>query len=148
MIKVVTDSNILFSAFISQGGIVRKLLTLSEEQKICLGVPKYCVLELEPVFRDKLGESGGSSYRQLKDWIETYAEEIMLPRGKILNRYKEYATDIFDVPVIASAIEWGANYFVTGNIKDYNREMVERHLKLISVRQLLETIQTAERAIP
>jgi len=56
MIKVAIDSNVLFSAFVNQGGVARKLLVLAGEQRIHLGVPKYCLLELEPVFRDKLGQ--------------------------------------------------------------------------------------------
>ena len=147
MIKVAIDSNVLFSAFVNQGAVARKLLVLAGEQRIYLGVPKYCLLELEPVFRDKLGQDWDRRYRQLQDWVDTYAEEIIYPRGKMLNRYKDYVVgDVFDVPVIASAIEWGAEYFVTGNFKDYRKEKVELHLKMISVRQFLNIFQAEEGA--
>lgn len=133
--KAVADSNIFFSAFCYPRGAARQVLRLVEENKIRLGVPKYCILELEPVFRDKGREE---DYVQFIGWVSDYAEEITIPRGKTLNRYKDFARDVWDVPIIASAIEWGAEYFITGNSDDFDMDKVGRHLQLVTIRQVLE----------
>jgi len=138
LLRVAIDSNIFFSAFTKPGGAASQLLRLAEEQKFRLGVPKYSILELEQVFVDKKLED---AYMELVQWVKDNAEEIVLPRGKILNRYKDYAIDIWDIPVIASAIEWNADYFITGNIIHFAKEKVEQHLKMFTIRDFLKMFE-------
>jgi hypothetical protein len=110
----------------------------AQAKEIVVGVPKYCLLEIEPVFRDKLGEGWQEHYETLLAWAKTHTHEIPLPRGHILKHYKDYTNDVFDIPIIASAMEWGANYFVTGNLKHYNKEKIETHSRILSLRQFLD----------
>jgi hypothetical protein len=106
-------------------------------KEINVGIPKYCLLEIEPVFRDKLGECWQERYEALLAWSKTHAYEIPLPRGHVLQRYKDYTNDIFDIPIIASAIEWDADYFVTGNLRHYNEDKIKTRLQILSLRQFL-----------
>jgi predicted nucleic acid-binding protein len=141
--KVAIDSNILYSAITSPGGSARRLLALAEEEKIRLGVSKFCRYELEPVFRDVIGEGWEKYFKELTNWLDIHAEEIVKPRGSVLNKYRDYVKDPEDLYIIAPAIEWGAEYFVTRNFDDYDREKVNSHLLMVSVRQFLEIFHAA-----
>jgi len=140
--RVAIDSNILFSA-IAFGGAARQLLALAEDNKIRLGVPKFCRYELEPVFRDKLGERWRDLFKELTDWLDVNADEIMKPRNKVLKKYWDYVKDPDDLYIIASAIEWGAEYFITGNLRDYDSEKVSNHLSMVTIRKFLEIFYAA-----
>ena len=128
---------ISFSAFTNLGEQQASCLGLAEEQKFRLGVPKYSILELEQVFVDKKLED---AYMELVQWVKDNAEEIVLPRGKILNRYKDYAIDIWDIPVIASAIEWNADYFITGNIIHFRKGKSRTTLKNVHNKRFLKNV--------
>lgn len=135
VIKVAIKSNILFAAFV-YGGAPRKLLKLAEEGFLRVGIPKYCLLELESVFNDKVKEDPREKYRQLVDWAETYAELIPHPRNKVFAQYQNCTNDQYDLPIIAAVVTWSPEYFVT-NDKGFKEEEVQKHVKMASISELL-----------
>ncbi|KAF1086312.1 hypothetical protein SPSYN_00029 [Sporotomaculum syntrophicum] len=143
MIKVAIDTNILFSSFVF-GGNPRKLLCLAENHKIRLGIPKYCILEIESVFKDKLGKEADKHFQMLEEWVDMYAERISKPRNKIVNKYKDCTNDIWDLPVLASVVIWEPDFFVTGNHRSFNKSKVELYVKMVSTSELLSIFESAQ----
>lgn len=141
VIKVAIDTNILFSSFVF-GGNPRKLLQLAEEHKIRLGIPKYCILEIESVFKDKLGKDADAYFQSLEEWIDMYAERINKPRNKIVNKYMDCTNDIWDLPVLASVVLWEPDFFVTGNHRSFNKKKVDLYVNMVSVNELLNILES------
>lgn len=135
MLKIAIDTNIIFSAIVYRGK-PRQLLGLAEKNQIRLGIPKYCVLEIESVFKDKLGTNWETYFRNLTDWADVYSELLPKPRNKVVSQYKDCTRDVFDTPVIASVVAWQPDYFV-GTDKGYFNEEVEKYVRIASVSEIL-----------
>ncbi len=142
MIKVAIDSSTLFSAIVYRG-IPRQILKMAEDNKIRLGIPEYCLLELKSAFYDKFGEDkGGEYYRELAEWANDYAILIIKPRNDIINEYKGYLDDIWDVPVIASVHAWTPDYLVVSDKKFFN-ERLGQILNIVRVTDFLNLFNDA-----
>ncbi|SFH42684.1 hypothetical protein SAMN05660649_05162 [Desulfotomaculum arcticum] len=146
MIKVAIDTNILFSSYVF-GGNPRKLFRLAEDRKISLGIPKYCILEIESVFKDKLGQEADKYFQLLEEWVDTYAGRISNPRNKIVNQYKNCTNDIWDLPVLASVVLWEPDFFVTGNHRSFNKSKVELYVKIVTVSEMLNILESVHMVI-
>lgn len=142
VIKIAIDTNILFSSFVF-GGNPRELLQLAEEYKIRLGIPKYCILEIESVFKDRLGQKADEHFQLLEEWVDMYAERISKPRNKTVNKYKDCTNDVWDLPVLASVVAWEPDFFVTGNHRSFKKNKVELYVKIVSVIEMLNILESA-----
>lgn len=133
--SVFIDSNVWFSAFYKDG-ICSKLLenTGASGQKICISE-----LVLEEIIRNV----------QLKipsvlPLFINYVKENKIcvlknPSASQLLRYQGLAEKC-DLPILVAAIEFKCNFFITGNLKDFNFPRIKKvsNIIIISPREYLE----------
>jgi len=133
--SVFIDSNVWFSAFYKDG-ICSKLLgnIKSLGQKVCISE-----LVLEEVIRNiqlKIPNVLTFFINYLK---ENKIIVLKNPSTNALLQYDKLAHK-FDLPIIVAAIEFKCNFFISGNLKDFNRQKIKKvsNIILISPREYLE----------
>ena len=113
--KIVLDTNVLYSALKSNLGASFKLLGLVGSNKfdICLSVP--LVLEYEDVFKRK--PINGLTTSDIDD-VLNYLCKIGLKRD-IFYLWRPHLKDAKDDMILELAFECGASYIVTYNLSDF-----------------------------
>lgn len=107
--KVFADTNVLASALTTHGLCVELLRHLLEKPGIELVVTSAVRAELERILRNKFGRELSSlplTRELLARLVTTATEPHELPVA---------LSDPDDVPIVASALSTGAEYFVTGD---------------------------------
>jgi len=127
--SIFIDSNIWFSAIYGQGvcsNLFRKIL--KSQDKIFINE-----IVLEEVIKNislKLPKALPLLFSFIKE-----INPIVLknPKLKTIKKYQKFAKK-HDLPILASTIEAKCNFFVTGNIKDFNQTLISKktHLKILA----------------
>ncbi len=123
--SVFIDSNVWFSAFYRDGTCSR-LLNLVESSKFQINISE---LVLEEIIRNiQLKIPRALPY--FLDYLKNNKIVILKnPYSKLLEKYKKLA-HFEDLPIIVSAFESKCNYFITGNIKDFNLILINKISKI------------------
>lgn len=126
-VKVFLDSNVIISGIFSDKGSPRIILDI-----LCLGLPfivastgRYNIIEIERNLKRKMPKAIPIYQRYLP---ELNLEIIPLPSKEEIEEYYGYTSEK-DVPVFVSAIKGKADFFVTGDKKDFSKLKKQRHLK-------------------
>lgn len=126
-VKVFLDSNVIISGIFSDKGSPRIILDI-----LCLGLPfivastgRYNIIEIERNLKRKMPKAIPIYQRYLP---ELNLEIIPLPSKEEIEEYHGYTSEK-DVPVFVSAIKGKADFFVTGDKKDFSKLKKQRHLK-------------------
>jgi len=138
--KVFLDSNVLLSGLFSDKGaprIILDLLTLN--LPILTGATgHYNLIEVERNLKKKMPEAMLLYQKYLP---KLHLEIVALPsRATVISMAGAIAEK--DIPVLASAIECGAEYLITGDKKDFARlrNMKKYNLKIVSPSEFIETV--------
>lgn len=126
-VKVFLDSNVIISGIFSDKGSPRIILDI-----LCLGLPfivastgRYNIIEIERNLKRKMPKAILIYKKYLPD---LNLEIIPLPSKEEIEEYYGYTSEK-DVPVFVSAIKGKADFFVTGDKKDFSKLKKQRHLK-------------------
>jgi len=122
---VFIDSNVWFSAFYKEG-VCSKLLKIVESPKYQANISE---LVLEEIIRNiQLKIPVTLSY--FLDYLKKHKIVVLKnPHFKLLEKYKKLA-HFEDLPIIISATESNCNYFITGNVKDFNLSLIKKVSKV------------------
>lgn len=135
--SIFIDSNIWFSAFYKEG-LCSKLLRDIESLSWKVFISE---LVLEEVIRNiKLKIPNTLSF--FIDYLkESKVVVFKNPSSKLLTRYKKLAK-FEDLAIIISAFESKCNYFITGNLKDFNIALINKifRIKIITPANFLKQI--------
>lgn len=126
MSSVFIDSNVWFSAFYRKG-ICSKLI----EKSISLGC-KVCISELvlEEVIKN-IQLKIPSALPFFIDYLkENKITVLKNPSITKLFQYKGLA-EKHDLPILVSAIEYKCDYFITGNLSDFDLKKIKIKSKII-----------------
>lgn len=125
---VFIDSNIWFSAFYKEGVCARIF------RKIARSGWKIIISEiiLEEIIRNiKLKIPKTLPF--VLEYIKTINPIVLKnPSVSLLDTYKELA-EKHDLPILISAIEYKCDYFLTGNLKDFNTQKIKKKSKIILI---------------
>jgi len=136
-LSVFIDSNVWFFAFYKEG-ICSKLLENIEStgQKVFISE-----LVLEEVMRNiqiKIPNTLSFFINYLKE------NKIIVLKNPSATKLLQYSglAEKHDLPILLSAIEYKCDYFITGNLQDFNLQKIKNKSKivLISPRRYVETI--------
>lgn len=126
-VKVFLDSNVIISGIFSDKGSPRIILDI-----LCLGLPfivastgRYNIIEIERNLKRKMPKAILIYKKYLPD---LNLEIIPFPSKEEIEEYYGYTSEK-DVPVFVSAIKGKADFFVTGDKKDFSKLKKQRHLK-------------------
>jgi len=123
--SVFIDSNVWFSAFYKEGSCSKLLRNIkSSGWKVFISE-----LVLEEVIKNiqlKIPDALSFFVDYLK---ENKIVVLKNPTLKLLTQYKKLAK-FEDLPIIISAVESKCNYFITGNIKDFNIVLINKIFKI------------------
>lgn len=134
---VFIDSNVWFSAFYKEGTCSKLLKDIRFlDWKIFISE-----LVLEEVIRNiqlKIPKALSFFVKYIK---ENKVVVLKNPLSVLLTRYKKLAK-FEDLPIIISAIESRCNYFITGNIKDFNPLFIKKvsRIKILMPAEFLKQI--------
>lgn len=136
MLKIVLDSNILVSNFLTPKGEASKIVKHAKENDLFLSSfilsEVWCVLHYERVRKKyEYGVSLVESY--LKDFAVT--STIVKPRTIM-----EVSPDSKDNIVLATAVEAGADYLITRNIKHFPKTY--KDVRIVNPKEFLDIIQS------
>ena len=135
--SVFIDSNIWFSAFYKEGSCSKLLENIKS-----LGWKVFISeLVLEEVIRNiqlKIPNTLSFFVNYLK---ENKIVVLKNPPSKLLTQYKKLAK-FEDLPIIVAAVESKCNYFITGNIKDFNLTLINKinKIKILTPAEFLKQI--------
>lgn len=136
--SVFIDSNIWFSAFYKEG-VCSKLLKIVESSEFQVNISE---LVLEEIIRNiKLKIPKALPYSL--DYLKTNRIIVLKnPEFRLLEKYKKLA-DFEDLPIIISAFESKCDYFITGNIKDFNLILIKKvsRIKILTPSDFLRQIE-------
>lgn len=134
---VFIDSNVWFSAFYKEGSCLKLLRNIRS-----LGWRVFISeLVLEEVIRNiqlKIPNTLSLFINYLK---ESRVVVLKNPSSKLLTQYKKLAK-FEDLPIIISAFESKCDYFITGNIKDFNLTLINKinKIKILTPAEFLKQI--------
>ncbi len=111
--KVFLDTNVWFSAFYGSENC-RRVVELHAQKKIKAVVSRLVVRELT----QNLGNKYPQGLKLVAEFFSKFPPEMVDDRFEIDRKLKNLA-DIKDLPILLSAYSAKAEYFVTGNIKDF-----------------------------
>ncbi len=135
--SVFIDSNVWFSAFYKEGSCSKLLRNIKS-----LGWKVFISeLVLEEVIRNiqlKIPNTLSFFIKYLKENKIVVSKN---PSSKSLTQYKKLAK-FEDLPIIISAVESKCNYFITGNIKDFNLTLINKinKIKILTPTEFLKQI--------
>jgi predicted nucleic acid-binding protein len=141
-VKIFLDSNVILSGLLSDRGAPRIILDL-----LSLRLPfftaatgRYNLMEIERNIERKLPEIM-ETYREY--FPKIHLRVIPLPKEKDLHKYRGMI-DRKDLPVLVSAVNFGADFLVTGDKKDFARIAADKRLpfQIVSPADLLDVIKT------
>jgi len=115
-IQIVIDTNVLIAAFRSRTGASNKLISTIGDPRWELNVSTALVLEYEAVLKRTLKEQGkpvGLADESLDALV------AVANRRSIATRYRPSLRDADDDFVLELALEAGAAYVVTFNVRDF-----------------------------
>ncbi|HHT9124512.1 MAG TPA: PIN domain-containing protein [Candidatus Brocadiia bacterium] len=132
-VKVFLDSNVILSGLLSDKGAPRVLLDI-----LSLGLPflsgatgEYNMMEIERNLNTKLPKA----LPVFKTYFPTIRLKLLpLPNRKSVDTIAQWI-NAKDAPVLASALSWHADYLITGNIKDFDTQMLRKaglSIKIVS----------------
>ncbi len=146
-VRVFLDSNVIISGLISDKAAPRVILDL-----LCHDLPfiqaatgQYNIDEVERTIARKLPEIR----TVLHDFMSRLRIEIIsLPSRKSLAKYRGVIADE-DLPVLVSALEYGADYLVTGDKRHFRGLAGKKDLplKVCSPSEFVEIIATIVREL-
>lgn len=123
--SVFIDSNVWFSAFYKEGSCSKLLRNIKS-----VGWKMFISeLVLEEVIKNiqlKIPDALSFFVDYLK---ENKIVVLKNPTLRLLTQYKKLAK-FEDLPIIISAFESKCNYFITGNIKDFNIVLINKIFKI------------------
>lgn len=138
--KVFLDSNVIISGLFSDKGAPRIILDL-----LCLGLPflvgatgQYNLIEIERNIMKKMPKV----LPLYKEYLPKLNLEIVpMPLSKDIKKLFGHISDK-DMPVLASAIIWNADFLVTGDKKDFAKLEVKNKypFKILSPAEFLNII--------
>ena len=136
-LKIILDTNILFTALRSSRGASFKLISLIPSQLFSLSVSVPLVLEYEDVLKrsqhlDYLGETDVDDFI---DFIVSVAEH-----KKIHYLWRPFLKDPCDDMLVELAVASNADVIVTYNKKDFKNVMERFGVKIIDAKELLKMI--------
>lgn len=140
--KLIYDANALISLAI--GGKPQVILSriLYNDLPVRIGVPEYVFQEAYDVLEEKAGsQKARVAINYLKDMLKLVdAECLPLDDAQTLIKYESVIGDFKDVPVVASAAKWGADYIITGD-RDFYGDKARQLIKPIMAHEFLEILE-------
>ncbi|MGD1153844.1 MAG: PIN domain-containing protein [Syntrophales bacterium] len=140
-VKIFLDSNVIISGFLSDRGAPRIILDLLSLRLpfITAATGRYNLIEIERNIAKKLPEIM-EIYREY--FPKIHLKVTPLPKEKDLKRYRGMI-DKKDLPVLVSAMNFGADFLVTGDKKDFAKIAGDNRLplKIVSPAELLDVIK-------
>lgn len=134
-IKVFVDSNIWFSAFYKSGNASKLLQKLNS--KLFEVIISELVLE-EIIINIKIKIPNALAL--VYDFFQQYP--VIVLKSPSLENIKPYLglADKKDVPILTNALNYHCQYFITGNLKDFNIKNIKQDfgLEVISLIQGLK----------
>jgi len=139
-VKVFLDSNVIISGLFSDKGSPRIILDL-----LCLNLPvlagatgQYNIIEIERNLAKKMPDVL-PVYKKYLQMLNL--EVIPLPSSKDIKKLNGHISDK-DIPVLASVIISNADYFVTGDKKDFSGSELrgKYSFKILSPAEFLDII--------
>ena len=138
--RVFLDSNVLISGFISEGGPPRMILELLSRDLpfLCAATGRYNIIEIE---RNIAKKAPGI--------LPTYMEHIKKLALTVAPAPTEAEVEAWpwpvarkDVPVLVSAQNWGADFLITGDKKDFEglKAVAELPFRIISPAEFLDPV--------
>ena len=132
---VFIDSNVWFSAFYKDGTCSELL----KKTKLLGWKVFVSELILEEVIRNIQSKIPNALPFFIKYLKENKIIVLKNPSLELLNKYKKLAK-FEDLPIIISAVESRCNYFITGNIKDFNTGFINKinKIKIVTPAEFLK----------
>lgn len=123
--SVFVDSNVWFSTFYKEG-ICSKLLKIIESPKFQINISELVLEEIIKNIQLKIPKV----LPYFLDYLKSNKIVVLKnPKLKLLEKYKKLA-HFKDLPIIISAIESNCDYFITGNTKDFNLDLIKKISKI------------------
>ncbi|MBI1886028.1 MAG: putative toxin-antitoxin system toxin component, PIN family [Chloroflexi bacterium] len=137
--RVFLDTNVIFSGFHSPSGPPAQILRLHIEGAIQAIVSQQVLEELARTIAAKL-PSAAAPVRAL---LVSAPPEVVPDPPLEMAKHWAKLVDPVDAPVIAAAVQAGADYFVTGDkvFLGKAREIAKSGIAVLSPRQLVEKLE-------
>jgi len=134
------DTNVIFSALYSPSGPPADILRLHIEGKIQMVVSRQILEELARTIAAKLPSAATATVQTFL--LNAPPEVVADPPLPSVKRWARLV-DPVDAPVIAAAVEAGADYFVTGDEGFLGKasEIAKRGIAVLSPRQFIEALE-------
>lgn len=135
--SVFIDSNVWFSAFYKEGSCSKLLENIKS-----LGWKVFVSeLILEEVIRNIQLKTPNALSPFVNYLKENKIVVLKNPSSKLLTQYKKLAK-FEDLPIIISAFESKCDYFITGNMKDFNLTSINKisKIKILTPTEFLKQI--------
>lgn len=120
-VKVFIDSNVWFSAFYKKG-VCSQLLENLNNKKFEVVISRFVLEEIVINIKNKLPSVLSLVYNFFQEYTVTVVKN---PTIDELKNYLSLA-DKKDLPILVSALNYKCNYFITGNIKDFEAEKIKK----------------------
>ncbi len=136
--KIFLDTNVLFSAIMSDKGAAFALISLIKKGKICGITSDICLKELKRI-EDKL-----KFKVNVDQFLKSFNIKILkLKEIKPKFEVSFYVKDQDDAHVIQGAIESESEYLVTFNMKDFYADVIYNafHIKVLTQGMMLQTLR-------
>ncbi|MFO0557685.1 MAG: putative toxin-antitoxin system toxin component, PIN family [Polyangiales bacterium] len=130
---IVVDTNVLISAAIKRDGLEARVLALCAEGRIETAVSDALEAEYRAVSARKKFAKQAERLVQLTETLVRGARRITV------TEVRARCSDPDDDMVLACASSAGARYLVTGNSRDFPREL--ESLRVLNARELLVALQ-------
>lgn len=134
--RVFIDSNIWFSAFYGSKNC-EKIIQAGRDGKIIHIISQQILKEIVR----NLSEKKPDQLENFKNFIVNFPPEIVRDPKKILPDFKKLIAPE-DTPLFMAAVLAKVDYFVTGNIKDFNVKKLEKltGIKILTPAKFVEEI--------
>lgn len=141
--KAVVDTNVLISALLFPGGAPDRVLRAALRGHYDLVLSPFIIQELARVLERKFGYTGEEA-KAVAEFIENSASVIVAPSAvpEIITSKKA------DNEILACALEAGADYLVTGNLKHIYPLKNVGTSKIVSPAGFLAILQSQGKAPP
>lgn len=136
-IKVFIDSNVWFSAFYKKG-LISELLEKLNNEKYEVLISQLVLEEIIVNIKDKLPSILSLVYNFFQEYPVTIVKNSSMDELK--NHFD--LADKKDLPILTSALNYKCNYFITGNIKDFEVGKIKKKygLKVLTPRKMLDKL--------
>ena len=142
-IKIVVDTNVLFSALLSEDSLAKAILSiLKSEKKIKLLIPMKVFQEID-LHIGELSRKSRVPIRVLKYSFEYLTDNFeKIDEGNLEKELKDglrFVNDESDAPFVAIALINKPCYILTYNIRDFKREELKKEgIIIVSPNEMLE----------